>query len=301
MRSWVFSFAVKQFVRAVPDCSSNFSHLEITVTLPVPCLIATAFPPAHGQVFMGYKMNMSYYTDSAMLQTMMEIPLEKKAGRLYAPPGKLQMIYFIDDLNMPALDKYNTQSAIELIKQKQDYSHWYDRAKIQVKVRGLGGLLIDNLDYLIESSQAQSYPKFVYNFCRPLLYYSFQNFPMRTEFEGIWVALGPIYSKTLVHSCVRTLAVPSICAVWIRQRDPLRSMSVSKDTSGPVLCSFQSSMLWTWLGPKMIYIWITWCKLRFVHVCMTRLIPRLNWNWWNRKTDFQQALKTIKGFCIKRV
>ena len=90
------------------------------------------------QVFMGYKMNMSYYTDSAMLQTMMEIPLEKKAGRLYAPPGKLQMIYFIDDLNMPALDKYNTQSAIELIKQKQDYSHWYDRAKIQVKAYGFG-------------------------------------------------------------------------------------------------------------------------------------------------------------------
>ena len=44
-------------------------------------------------------------------------------------------IYFIDDLNMPALDKYNTQSAIELIKQKQDYNHWYDRAKIQIKVR----------------------------------------------------------------------------------------------------------------------------------------------------------------------
>ncbi|CAK9103509.1 Dynein alpha chain [Durusdinium trenchii] len=85
------------------------------------------------EVFMGYKMNMSYYTDSAMLQTMMEIPLEKKAGKLYAPPGKLQMIYFIDDLNMPALDKYNTQSAIELIKQKQDYNHWYDRAKIQIK------------------------------------------------------------------------------------------------------------------------------------------------------------------------
>lgn len=111
---------------------------------------------------MGYKMNMSYYTDSAMLQTMMEIPLEKKAGRLYAPPGKLQMIYFIDDLNMPALDKYNTQSAIELIKQKQDYSHWYDRAKIQVKVRGLGELLGRYLGCLSESSQAQSYPKFFF-------------------------------------------------------------------------------------------------------------------------------------------
>jgi dynein heavy chain len=80
-----------------------------------------------------YLMNMSYYTDSTLLQAMMENPLEKKAGKLFGPPGKLQMIYFIDDLNMPMLDKYNTQSAIELMKQKQDYGHWYDRAKITIK------------------------------------------------------------------------------------------------------------------------------------------------------------------------
>jgi dynein heavy chain len=80
-----------------------------------------------------YAMNMSYYTDSTLLQAMMENPLEKKAGKLYAPPGKLQLIYFIDDLNMQALDKYNTQDSIELLKQKQDYSHWWDRNKIQVK------------------------------------------------------------------------------------------------------------------------------------------------------------------------
>merc|ERR1719230_2330493 len=84
-------------------------------------------------VFTYFAMNMSFYTDSTLLQTMMEIPLEKKAGKLYAPPGKLQMIYFIDDLNMPALDNYNTQSGIELMKQKQDYNHWYDRVKITVK------------------------------------------------------------------------------------------------------------------------------------------------------------------------
>jgi dynein heavy chain len=83
--------------------------------------------------FCFHAMNMSYYTDSTLLQTLMENPLEKKAGKLYAPPGKLQMIYFVDDLNMPALDKYNTQSAIELMKEKQDYGHWWDRAKIQVK------------------------------------------------------------------------------------------------------------------------------------------------------------------------
>merc|ERR1719335_360994 len=84
-------------------------------------------------VFCFYSMNMSFYTDSTLLQTMMEIPLEKKAGRLYAPPGKLSMVYFIDDVNMPALDKYNTQSAIELMRQKQDYNHWYDRNKITLK------------------------------------------------------------------------------------------------------------------------------------------------------------------------
>eukprot|EP00397_Hematodinium_sp_SG-2012_P000164 GEMP01000164.1.p1 GENE.GEMP01000164.1~~GEMP01000164.1.p1 ORF type:complete len:2602 (+),score=544.41 GEMP01000164.1:57-7808(+) len=85
------------------------------------------------EVFMSYSMNMNFYTDSNLLQTVMEIPLEKKAGRLFAPPGKLQLIYFIDDLNMPALDTYNTQSAIELMRQKQDYNHWFDRNKITLK------------------------------------------------------------------------------------------------------------------------------------------------------------------------
>ena len=45
-------------------------------------------------------MNRSYSTDSTLLQSMLEAPLEKKAGKLFAPPGKLQMIYFVDDLNM---------------------------------------------------------------------------------------------------------------------------------------------------------------------------------------------------------
>eukprot|EP00971_Amphidinium_carterae_P211275 4192233-Amphidinium_carterae.1 len=72
--------------------------------------------------FMSCKINMNYYMESSMLQAAMELPLEKKAGRLYAPPGNLQLVYFIDDLNMPALDKYNTQSGIELLKQKQDLS-----------------------------------------------------------------------------------------------------------------------------------------------------------------------------------
>jgi len=84
-------------------------------------------------VFTSHAVYLNYYTDSAALQGMMELPLEKKAGKLFAPPGKLHLIYFFDDLNMPALDPYNTQSAISLLRQLQDYGHWYDRAKITLK------------------------------------------------------------------------------------------------------------------------------------------------------------------------
>ena len=85
------------------------------------------------EVFCNYAINFNFYTDFNLLMTMMDIPLEKKAGRLFGPPGKLKLIYFIDDLNMPALDKYNTQTAISLMRQVQEYGHWWDMSKIQLK------------------------------------------------------------------------------------------------------------------------------------------------------------------------
>ncbi|CBZ52837.1 GA26239, related [Neospora caninum Liverpool] len=78
-------------------------------------------------------INFNFYTDSALLQTLLEQPLEKKAGRQYGPPGKLRLVYFLDDLNMPQLDPYNTQTAIALLRQHMDYQHWYDRNKMQLK------------------------------------------------------------------------------------------------------------------------------------------------------------------------
>jgi dynein heavy chain len=68
---------------------------------------------------------MNFYTDSSYLQNMLEAPLEKKAGRQFGPLAKLNMIYYIDDLNMPQLDPYNTQTAISLLRQHSDYQHWY--------------------------------------------------------------------------------------------------------------------------------------------------------------------------------
>merc|ERR1719174_2997484 len=85
------------------------------------------------EVFCSHAINFNFYTDFNLLQTMMDIPLEKKAGRLFAPPGKLKLIYFIDDMNMPALDQYNTQTAISLMRQVQEDKHWWDMTKIQLK------------------------------------------------------------------------------------------------------------------------------------------------------------------------
>jgi dynein heavy chain len=35
----------------------------------------------------------------------MESVLEKKTGRTFGPPGTKRNVYFIDDLNMPEVDK----------------------------------------------------------------------------------------------------------------------------------------------------------------------------------------------------
>ena len=73
------------------------------------------------------------YTTSLMLQQIMEKPLEKKAGRNYGPPGTKKLIYFIDDMNMPAVDAYGTVQPHTLIRQHLDYQHWYDRQKLTLK------------------------------------------------------------------------------------------------------------------------------------------------------------------------
>ncbi|KAG5897762.1 hypothetical protein JTB14_019981 [Gonioctena quinquepunctata] len=75
----------------------------------------------------------NFYTTSEMLQQILEKPLEKKAGRVYAPPGSKTMIYFIDDMNMPEVDKYFTVQPHTLIRQFMDYQHWYDRQKLTLK------------------------------------------------------------------------------------------------------------------------------------------------------------------------
>ena len=55
------------------------------------------------------------------------------AGVRFGPPGSKRLVYFVDDMNMPFVDKYDTQSAIELIRQSVDYRGWFDKVKIVLK------------------------------------------------------------------------------------------------------------------------------------------------------------------------
>ena len=78
-------------------------------------------------------VNFNFYTGADVLKTTMEVPLEKKTGMNFGPPGKTKLIYFVDDLNLPEVDSYNTQSAIALLRQHMEYGHIYDIGKLMAK------------------------------------------------------------------------------------------------------------------------------------------------------------------------
>ncbi|XP_018800561.1 PREDICTED: dynein heavy chain 6, axonemal [Bactrocera latifrons] len=75
-------------------------------------------------------LNFSAQTGSLRTQEMVEAQLEKrKRTQLSAPFGKM-VIVFIDDVNMPKLDTYGSQPAIELLRQFLDFKGLYDREKL---------------------------------------------------------------------------------------------------------------------------------------------------------------------------
>eukprot|EP00981_Chlorochromonas_danica_P012313 scaffold4815_cov184-Ochromonas_danica.AAC.1 len=78
-------------------------------------------------------VNMNFYTTATVLLTSLEPMLQKRTGTTYGPPGSAKLVYFIDDLNLPEVDLYGTQSAIALLRQHIDYGHWYDIQKLTLK------------------------------------------------------------------------------------------------------------------------------------------------------------------------
>ena len=78
-------------------------------------------------------INLNFYTDAFALQKQLEEPIDKRSGRIYGPPGNRRHCYFVDDLNMPQVETYGTQTPIALLRQFVDYHSWFDRANLGLK------------------------------------------------------------------------------------------------------------------------------------------------------------------------
>ena len=69
-----------------------------------------------GDSFVLANIDFNFYDSAETTQRALEKHLEKKTGKNYGPTGNKSLIYFIDDMIMPEVDKYETTEAHTIIK-----------------------------------------------------------------------------------------------------------------------------------------------------------------------------------------
>ncbi|XP_063306953.1 dynein axonemal heavy chain 11 [Pelobates fuscus] len=162
--------------------------------------------------YMVSKVPFNYYTTSAALQRILEKSLEKKAGRNYGPLGNKKLVYFIDDMNMPEVDKYGTVQPHALIQQHIDYGHWYERQKMTLKE-------VKNCQYVACMNPTSG--SFTIN---PRLQRHFTvfavNFPINDALETIFskILSFHFHQHAFSPSILRTGTAVIQAAMWLNQK-----------------------------------------------------------------------------------
>jgi len=87
-------------------------------------------------------MNFSSRTSSADVQNSIEASVDKRTGNIYGPPAGKTLVVFIDDMNMPKVDKYGTQQPITLLLTLVSRGFLYNRSK------DLSQMLLKDLNYI---------------------------------------------------------------------------------------------------------------------------------------------------------